>query len=67
MIVAISKIVISYQFLSKIVISYLGPEICDILPDDYKTIQIWIVLRLKLKKWKSENFCEGYGKFTLID
>ena len=30
-------------------ISYLGPKILDILPDDYKPYKIWILLKLKLK------------------
>ena len=36
-------------------ISYLGPKIWDILPDDYKTIQNLNTLKIKIKKWKPEN------------
>ena len=36
-------------------ISYLGPKIWDILPDDYKTIQNLDTFKIKIKKWKLEN------------
>ena len=36
-------------------ISYLGPKIWDILPDDYKTIQNLDTFKIKIKKWKPEN------------
>ena len=36
-------------------ISYLGPKIWDILPDDYKTIQNLDAFKIKIKKWKPEN------------
>ena len=36
-------------------ISYLGPKIWDILPNDYKTIQNLNTLKIKIKKWKPEN------------
>ena len=36
-------------------ISYLGPKIWDILPDDYKTIQNLDTFKVKIKKWKPEN------------
>ena len=36
-------------------ISYLGPKILDILPDDYKTIQNLDTFKIKIKKCKREN------------
>ena len=36
-------------------ISYLGPKIWDILPDDYKTIQNLNTLKIKIIKRKPEN------------
>ena len=48
-------------------ISYLGPKIWDILPDDDKTIQIWILLKLKLKNGNQKIARVGYVKFTLIE
>ena len=36
-------------------ISYLGPKIWDILPDDYKTIQNLDTFKIKIIKWKPEN------------
>ena len=45
-------------------ISYLGPKIWDILPDDYKTIQNFDTFKIEIKKWKPENcpcrFCKVY-------
>ena len=37
-------------------ISYLGPQIWDILPDDYKTIQNLDTFKIKIKKRKPENY-----------
>ena len=37
-------------------ISYLGPKNRDILPDDYRPIQNLDTFRIKIKKWKPENF-----------
>ena len=37
-------------------ISHLGPKIWDILPDDYKTIQNLDTFKIKIKKWKPEDF-----------
>ena len=46
-------------------ISYLGPKIWDILPDDYKTIQNLDTFKIKIKKWKPENcqcrLCKVYN------
>ena len=39
-------------------ISYLGPKIWDILPDDYETIQNLDTFKIKIEKWKPEN-CPG--------
>ena len=36
-------------------ISYLGPQIWDILPDDYKTIQNLDTFKINIKKRKPEN------------
>ena len=36
-------------------ISYLGPKIWDVLPDDYETIQNSDTFKIKIKKWKPEN------------
>ena len=36
-------------------ISYLGPKIWDMLPDDYKTIQNMDTFKIKIKNWKPEN------------
>ena len=36
-------------------ISYPGPKIWDILPDDYKTIQNLDTFKIKIKKWEPEN------------
>ena len=36
-------------------ISYLGPKIWDILPDDHKTIQNLDTFKIKIKKWEPEN------------
>ena len=36
-------------------ISYLGPKMWDILPDDYKTIQNLDTFKIKIKKRKPEN------------
>ena len=45
-------------------ISYLGPKIWDILPDDYKTIQNFDTFKIEIKKWKPEicpcRFCKVY-------
>ena len=45
-------------------VSYLGPNIWDILPDEYKTIQNLDTFKIKIKKWKPENcpcrLCEAY-------
>ena len=45
-------------------ISYLGPKIWDILPDDYKTIHNLDTFKIKFKKWKPENcpcrLCKAY-------
>ena len=48
-------------------ISCLSPKIWDILPDDYKTIKIWILLKLKLKNGIQKIVRVGYVKFTLTD
>ena len=37
-------------------ISYLGRKIWDILPDDYKVIQNLDTFKIKIKKWKPENY-----------
>ena len=36
-------------------VSYLGPKIWDILPDDYKTRQNLDTFKIEIKKWKPEN------------
>ena len=36
-------------------ISYLGPKIWDMLPDDYKTIQNMDTFKIKIKNWKAKN------------
>ena len=36
-------------------ISYLGPKIWDILPEDYETIGNLDAFKIKIKKWKPEN------------
>ena len=36
-------------------ISYLGPKIWDIQPDDHKTIQNLDTFKIKIKKWEPEN------------
>ena len=36
-------------------VSYLGPKISNILPDDYKTVQNLDTFKIKIKKWKPEN------------
>ena len=36
-------------------ISYLGPKIWDILPNDYKTIQDFAAFKIKTKKLISED------------
>ena len=36
-------------------ISYLGPKMWDILPDDYNNIQNLDTFKIKIKKWKPEN------------
>ena len=47
-------------------ISYFGPKIWDILPDDYKTIGNLDTFKLKLKKGNQKIDRVGYLKFTLI-
>ena len=45
-------------------ISYLGPVIWDILPDDYKNLPNLSVFKNRIKKWKPENcpcrLCKTY-------
>ena len=36
-------------------ISYLGPKIWDILPDEHETIQNLDTFKIKIKNWKPEN------------
>ena len=48
-------------------ISYLGPKIWDILPDDYKTIQNLDTLKLKLKNGTQTIVRVGYVNLTLIE
>ena len=46
-------------------VSYLGPKISNILPDDYKTVQNLDTFKIKIKKWKPENcpcrLCKVYN------
>ena len=47
------------------IISYLGPKIWDILPNDYKTIGNLDTFKIKIENGNQKTACVGHAKFTL--